>query len=70
MSRPRRGSYSFSDVRHSPSRDLAQVIIIDGKEILVGLSGDLENPSYGQQSAIWTNHPEFAMTMTRFFDIF
>jgi sugar-specific transcriptional regulator TrmB len=59
----------FSDLRHSPSRDLAQVIIVDGRELLVGLSGDLENPSYGQQSAIWTNHPEFAMTMNRFFDI-
>jgi len=43
--------------------------IVDGNEILIGLSRELDQPSGKIENAIWTNHPELIMTIKSFFEI-
>jgi sugar-specific transcriptional regulator TrmB len=55
----------FCDLRHVSQLNTAPVMMIDGKEALICLSGD--NPGI-PENAIWTNHPELVGIVSSFFN--
>jgi sugar-specific transcriptional regulator TrmB len=56
----------FSDLRHSSASDLAPMVLIDGKEVLICLT----NGSNGlPENAIWTNHPDLVGMLKGYFNI-
>jgi sugar-specific transcriptional regulator TrmB len=56
----------FCDLRHVASLNTVPIILIDNKEALICLNGNIQGVV---ENAIWTNHPELVATMNSFFNI-
>jgi hypothetical protein len=57
----------FSNLRNASAADLAPIIIIDNKEVLICLTSGDSNVEI--ENAIWTNHPELVRTLKALFNV-
>ena len=57
----------FCNLRHMSSSDLAPLVLIDGKEVLICLTNGSNNSL--PENAIWTNHPELVGMLRSFFNV-
>jgi len=57
----------FCNVRHVTSSRLAPLVLIDGKEVLIGLTNGSSNGL--PENAIWTNHPELVEMLNVLFNV-
>ena len=55
----------FCELRHVSSLNTVPIVIIDGKEVLICLNGNVKGVP---ENAIWTNHPDLVSMMTGFFN--
>ena len=57
----------FSDLRHVSSSELAPLVLVDGKEVLICLTNGANNGL--PENAIWTNHPDLVGMLRGYFNI-
>jgi hypothetical protein len=57
----------FCSLRHIASSDLAPLVLIDGKEVLICLTNGGSNGL--PENAIWTNHPELVGMLRGYFNV-
>ena len=57
----------FCNLRHVSLSDLAPLVLIDGKEVLICLTNGSNNSL--PENAIWTNHPELVGMLRSFFNV-
>ena len=56
----------FCDLRHITPLNIVPLVIIDGKEVLIGLNG---NQQVIPENAIWTNHPDLVAMLYGLFNV-
>jgi sugar-specific transcriptional regulator TrmB len=58
-------SLEFCEMRHVSSLNTVPIALIDGKEVLICLNGNIQGVP---ENAIWTNHPDLVNMFTGFFN--